>query len=86
MEALREATLDPAWKSNLAFDRQFFIPRAEINTSLHVCLECLYDYSRNRISYTQLHFLHLRMKTRSCLSVIGASKMYEVCGVISATT
>ena len=41
MEALREATLDLAWGSNLAFDRQFFMPRAESNTSLHVCLRSL---------------------------------------------
>ena len=86
MEALREATLDLAWGSNLNFDWHFFIPRAEVNTSLHVCLECLCDYARNCISRTQLHVRHLRMKTCSCLSVIGASKMYVVCGVILTTS
>ena len=86
MEALHEATLDLAWGSNSAFDPRIFIPRAVINTSLHVCQECLYDHARNCISYPQLHFLHLRMKTRSCLSVVGASKMYVVCGVILATS
>ena len=86
MEASREATLDLAWGSNLAFDLHFFIPLAKNYTSLHVCLKCLDDYARKCVSYTHQHLEHLRMKTPSCLSVIRASKTYVVCGSVMATS